>query len=91
MVTNSFGNKRFVQAMRRRLNMHPRGVQFFSFWRGSVVIFLVFHIPNVLPSCSHGIPQVPKLFLNMFPIPPQVYHIWFAQSSTPIYIAVTKI
>jgi hypothetical protein len=86
MVTNSFGNKSFVQPMRRRLNIHSRGLQFFSFWRGREGIFLVsFYIPNVLPSCSHVIPQVPKLFLNMFPIAPQVYDIWFAQSSTPIY------
>lgn len=45
-------------------------------------------VPNVFLSCSH---EVLKLFPNTFAIAPQIYHIWFAQSSTPIYIAVTKI
>ncbi len=43
--------------------------------------------------CSQGVPtripkgsQVPKLFPKMFPIAPQIYPIWFAQSSTLMFI-----
>jgi hypothetical protein len=40
----------------------------------------------VVLCCSHGVPEVPNLFPKMFPIAPQFYLIWFAQSSTLMYI-----
>jgi hypothetical protein len=49
----------------------PRGKGFFSL------------VPNVFSSCSHG---VPKFFSKTFPIAPQIYPIWFAQSSTLMHI-----
>jgi len=45
--------------------------------RGFLGFFLV---PNVFPSDSQMVPQVPKLFLKIFPIAPQISPIWFAQS-----------
>jgi hypothetical protein len=44
--------------------------------------FLFFSLlPNVFPSCSHGVPiKFPNMFLKMFPIAPRFYPIWFAQS-----------
>jgi hypothetical protein len=71
---------------------------FFSFWAwGGGNYFLSF--PSLLPMCSqhvlimfpwgspssHEVPQVPKLFPRAFPIAPQFYPIWFAQSSTLMY------
>jgi hypothetical protein len=45
--------------------------------------FLLFSlVPNVFSSCSHQNPQVLKLFPKAFPMAPQFYPIWFAQSST---------
>ncbi len=43
-------------------------------------------VPNVLPSSSLEVPQVLKLFLKAFLISCQFYPIWFAQSSTVMYI-----
>jgi hypothetical protein len=42
-------------------------------------------LPNMISSCSFEVPQVPKLFRKVFPITPQFYPIWFAQSSIPMY------
>jgi hypothetical protein len=50
-----------------------------------------------IPASNHGfsmcfhhvpmeVPQVPKVFLKLFPIAPPFYPIWFAQSSTLMYI-----
>jgi hypothetical protein len=60
-----------------RLSMHAWTIQFFSFWRGggNKNFFVVF-------PCSQGVLRCPK----MFPIAPEFYPIWFAQSSTPMYI-----
>jgi hypothetical protein len=41
---------------------------------------------NMFSSCSHEVLQVSKLFPKTFLIAPQFYPIWFAQSSTLIYI-----
>jgi hypothetical protein len=48
---------------------------------------------SMFPMCSHcvlfmfhGVPQVPKLFPKTFPIARQFYPIWFAQSSTFMYL-----
>jgi len=41
---------------------------------------------NVFQSSSLEVPQVLKLFLKAFSIAPQFYLIWFAQSSTVMYI-----
>ncbi len=79
MVTNSFGKRNFVK--------------FFSYFGegGGGEVFFVF-----LP-CFHCVLikfpkdfQVPNVFSNSFPkilpITPHIYPIWFAQSSTLIYI-----
>lgn len=76
-----FWNKSFMRPM-RMLNMPSWGAQFFFFERRG----RIFWFPNVFPSGSQSIPQVPKLFLKMFPIPTQFYPIWFGQRSTPMYI-----
>jgi hypothetical protein len=52
---------------------------------GSFLLFF-FLVPNVFSSCSLEVPQVPNLFPKEFPIAPQFYPIWFAQSSTLMYI-----
>jgi len=68
----------------RMLNMPSWGAQFFSLKeRGGG---RTFQFPNVFPSGSQSISQVLNLFPKMFPIPTQFYPIWFAQSSTPMYI-----
>ncbi len=77
---------------------HERS-NFFSSWEEGKQGFFVFALfPNVFPSCSHWVlkfskgSQVSKVFSNaflkMFPIAPEFYPIWFAQSSTPLYIIV---
>jgi hypothetical protein len=79
---NYFENKRFMQLMRR----HSMDSIFFCLARGGGRLFLfVLLFPNVFPSCSHEVPQVPKLFPKTFPIAPQLYPIWFAPSPTLIY------
>jgi hypothetical protein len=45
-----------------------------------------FLVPNVFPSDSQRVPQVPKLFFKLFPIAPPISPIWFAQSLTLMYI-----
>jgi hypothetical protein len=76
---NYFENKSFMQSMRR----HSMDSVFFCMAEGRGRLFLFFPLfPNVFPSCSHGVPQVPKLFPKTFPIAPQLYPIWFAQSPT---------
>jgi len=89
MVTDSFGNKSFMHPM-RRLSMPFGGDQFFSLRRGEGAIFGFFPcsqcVLNLLFSGSQRVPQVPKLFLQTFPIAPQFHLLWFAQSSTPTYV-----
>jgi hypothetical protein len=41
---------------------------------------------DMFASCSLEVPQVPKLFPNAISVAPQFYPIWFAQSSTLMYI-----
>jgi hypothetical protein len=53
--------------------------------RGGAGFFCLFG-SNVFSSYSHGLPQAPKLFPKTFPITPQFYTIWFAQSSILMYI-----
>jgi hypothetical protein len=48
-------------------------------------------VPNVFPSCSQKIPQIPKLFPKTFTMSPQNYPIWFAQSSTLTFINWKKV
>jgi hypothetical protein len=67
MVTNSFGNKSFMQPT-RRLNIHSWGVQFFFFWGGGWAGFFSPLVLNMFSWSSHGVPQGPKLFLGTFPI-----------------------
>jgi hypothetical protein len=88
MMTNVFGNRNFMHPM-RRLNMCSSWwAQFFIFWGGvgGDIFLFFFPVPNVFSSCSHRVPQVLKLFSKMFAIAPQFYPIWFAQSSTLMYI-----
>jgi hypothetical protein len=50
-------------------------------------LFVLFFVCSQwFSSCSLEVPQVPELFLKTFPIAPQIYPIWFAQSSTLMYI-----
>ncbi len=65
-----------------------QGSSFFLFGGGGLerYFFVFFHVPNVFPMCSHHVPQVPKLFPKTFPIAHQFYPIWFAQSSTLMYV-----
>ncbi len=56
---------------------------FISFRPKMVTKQFISLVPNVFPSDSHG---VLKGLLKLFPIPPQIYHIWFAQSSILMYI-----
>jgi hypothetical protein len=53
---------------------------------GGVFFLFFFLVPNVLLSSSFEVPQVPNLLPEAFPIAPQFYPIWFAQSSTVMYI-----
>jgi hypothetical protein len=74
----------FMQPV-RWLNMHPPWALFFPFGGGGRALFFVFLpcsqcVPNMYSWCS------PNLFLKAFPIAPQFYPIWFAQSSTLVYI-----
>jgi len=67
-----------------RLGKHSWGVHFFFCWGGMGKGIFVFSIVlNVFSSCSHG---VSKRFPKMFPIAPQIYPLWFAQSSTIMWI-----
>jgi len=82
MMTNNFENKSFMQSMRR----HSMHLVFFCLAEGRGRLFLFFPLfPNVFSSCSHGVPKVLKLFPTTFPIAPQLYPIWFAQSPTLMY------
>ncbi len=79
-------NRNLMQPM-GRLNMHSLwALFFFPFgggirW-GSYSLFSFFCVPNLFPTCSIDIPQVPMLFYKAFPIAPQSHLIWFAQTST---------
>jgi hypothetical protein len=85
-VTNSFGNKSLMNAM-RRLDMHSWW-EFFPLGVGWGEVILVFF--SVFPTCSNHVPMSSPKFLSCypkaFPIAPQFYPIWFAQSSTLMYI-----
>jgi hypothetical protein len=87
MVTNSFGNRNFMQPM-ARLSMHSKCLDFFSFkfWvgvggRGQKDFFSFFlcslQVPYGFPvgsQCSQCVPQ------RVFPIAPRFNPICFAQS-----------
>jgi hypothetical protein len=61
MVTNHFGNRHFMQPMRRL-----EALSFFFFLLGFVGAgFFWRSVPNVFPICSQ---QAPILFPKMFPI-----------------------
>jgi hypothetical protein len=68
----------------RRFGMHSWGVQCFFFvgWGVSGSNFLFFFLP-LFWICFH---HVHMGFPKLFPIAPQFYPIWFAQSSTPMCI-----
>jgi hypothetical protein len=61
---------------------------FLGVWKGEFFKFgWVFSlILNMFPAGSLEVPQVPKLFPKAFPIAPQFYLKWFAQSSSLMYI-----
>ncbi len=81
MVTNSFGNK-FHAPNQKAQHALMIGPIFFLLGVRWMKLFFVFSpcpqcVLNMFSSCSHGVPQVPKLFTNTFPITPQFYPIWF--------------
>jgi hypothetical protein len=43
-------------------------------------------VPNIFSPCSQRVLKFSNAFPFMFPIPPGFYPIWFAQSSTFMYI-----
>jgi len=55
MVTNSFGNQMHSQGVQLFSLGEKRGIGFYFFW----VVFA--HVPNVFPSGSQRVSQVPKL------------------------------
>ncbi len=79
MVTNSFGNRNFLQPMGRR-SMHSKCLVFFFFsfkfwvrWGGGVgmtkMIFCHFSfVPNMFPSSSPMGSQYIPLVPNVFPL-----------------------
>jgi hypothetical protein len=75
---NYFEKKNFMQSIRR----HSMDSVFFCLAEGGGGYFCFFPCSQM---CSHGVPQVPKLFPKTFPIAPQLYPIWFAQSPTLMY------
>ncbi len=67
------------------MRRHSMDSVFFCLAEGRGRLFLFFPLfPNVFSSCSHRVPQVLKLFPKTFPIAPQLYPLWFAQSPTLI-------
>jgi hypothetical protein len=76
-----------------RLSMHTWWALCFPFLGGVVGVFFlcVFLpcsqcVPNMFSACSLEVRQVPTLLPKVFPIAPQFYPIWFAQSSALMYI-----
>ncbi len=58
MVTNSFGNRNFMQPM-GRLSMRSKCLDFFSFkflGRGRIFFFHFSFVPNMFPMGSHHVP-----------------------------------
>jgi hypothetical protein len=54
---------------------------------GFFFCFLLFSlVPIMFHMCSRKVPQVLKLLPKTFPIAPRFYPIWFARSSTLMYI-----
>jgi hypothetical protein len=79
MVTNSFGNRNFMQPM-GRLSMHSKCLDFiFLSFKGGGRIF--FNFP-LFPTCSLQVPiRFPMCSPRVFPIAPHFNPICFAQSS----------
>jgi len=46
----------------------------------------IFGFFPLFPRCSQKVPKFQDAFPKMLPIAPRFYPIWFAQSSTPLYI-----
>ncbi len=87
MVTNSFGNRNFMQSSMGRLSMCSWWALFLPFGGGVGGVFFCFSsLFSMCSSCSLEVPQVPNLFPKEFPKAPQFYPIWFAQSSALMYI-----
>ncbi len=81
MVTNSFGNRNFMQPM-ERFSMQSKcpNFLFLKFWVGGKDFF--FFIFPVFPTCSFQVPNgFPICSLRVFPIGPPFNSICFAQSS----------
>jgi hypothetical protein len=83
MVTNSFGNRNFMQPM-GSLSMHSKCLDFFSFKGWLRIFFYFLLVPNMFASSSH---QVLNMFFRLpicsprvFPIAPRFHPICFAQS-----------
>jgi hypothetical protein len=86
MVMNSFEKRNFMLPM-GRLSTHKQSSFFLvDIWgmgtgEGERDFLLFSLLPNLFPSCSHGVPiKFPNIFPKMFPIAPWFYPTWFAQS-----------
>ncbi len=81
MVTNSLEIKVHA-ANEKAQHALMRGPVFFFLGRDKGIFLLI----SLFPMWYHHVPQVPNSFLKTFPIWPQIYSIWCAQSSILMYI-----
>jgi hypothetical protein len=82
MMTNSFGNRNFMQSM-GRLSTHSKCLDFFvlKFFEGGAVWERIFFIFPLFLTCSFQVPiRFPMCFSRVFPIAPHFSPICFAQS-----------
>jgi hypothetical protein len=79
MVTNNFGNRNFMQPMGRRLNMHSKCLDSFSFKFGGY-IFSFSLVPNMFPMGFLGSGRFLMCSPKVFPLAPSFNPICFAQS-----------
>jgi hypothetical protein len=91
MVTNSFENRKFHVANGKVHHAFMMGFIFpFVAKVGGVIFCFCLPcsqcVPSMLSSCFLEVLQVPKLFPKTFLIALQFYPMWFAQSSTLMYI-----
>jgi len=85
MVTNSFGNQKYMHSQWVGWSMHSKCLDFFSFkfWvlgGGGGGFFHFSFVPNMFPSSSQFVPYVPKVSPNVFWVASHFNPRCFAQS-----------